>query len=844
MVDTPPRVNGSREFFCKTGFSGRHLHVNTLIETKGAGGLEAAIVCSEVWIVSREKSGRAGGAKRFSADEANANRADKQSIQENTMKRQPSFHWPRQFVANTSLLITRVSRHGRLRRAFALLAALLCAGTSARAQSGMSLPVYHVTQSGATAAQASQLASDLGIPASQLVYSNGLVSFIDPTNFLNIPTMPMTDQNAISNLLAETVNQSPDIPIQFEQIDFATLSNRTVLDDADATGIASFALNDAMLHPQFGNLFIGHGTILTMFNLPGGGVSSNSQFLDTQVNFHFTETNGYPLIGPGAQVQFAFDDHGNTTRFLYSARQLAPGPLVQIIPKAVALSRVANLFPAGTQLDADVEYYCPPFWWHWPFPCPCPPPPWEIQNILPYWVIHGSVPQTNPTGGEVVQMQTLTEMIPATDDPAFVPSVNLSASAGAAGGVFASADVTGGTPPYVYEWGGSASTPPSNNAASFSYNPIVRVVQPEVQVSRPSDSVAIVSWNSSAIPHPWPWILESTGALNGGSNNWTPVDSPVQSNNGVSSVTLSNVPAVQFFRLRLASTSLTTTDVVNVTVIDANGVSVRASQTLVVQATPVQLVPGSGGLPPSGPCQPQWGTESPVDPGLGTKDRTDWRARMMADPGAGNESFLWTINTAWMGDFLDPAVPHKLGISPDITGCDDYKNWGVDSADIVLYIGHGAPTAITFTATPPLFFNNPNLTRSWGDDADVGYHPVDWLCLLSCQVLSNNWAGLTAPQRWGNAFDGLHILTGFQSPAFAGTGFPATFADNMMLGAPQTIVKSWFNSAMMHGTGQAAAMGPIGFGGAIDFNDHYWCKGTVGPTIKQPLIIGWWFVSQ
>jgi hypothetical protein len=767
------------------------------------------------------------------------------------MKRQHSFHRPRQFAENTTLLIAGIRSRVRrriyrcsqrnLRRALALFGTLLCAGATARAQT--SLPVYHVTQSGAAATQASQLAADLGIPTSQLVYSNGLVSFIDPTNYMNVPTTPVTDQNAISNLLAETVNQSPDIPIQFEQIDFGALSNLTVLDDAEASSMAGFALSDSMLQPQFGASSVSHTMLNTYLNIAGGGVSSNSHPIDTQVNYQFQDTNGYPIIGPGAQVQFAFDSSGNTTRLLYSARRLTPGPLVEIIPQSVALSRVANQFPAGTQLSADVEYYCPPFWWHWPFPCPCPPPPWQVQNILPYWVIRGSVPQTDPIDGQAVQMQTLIQMIPATDDPAFVPSVNLSASPGAAGGVFASAGVTGGTPPYVYEWGGSATTLPTSNAPAFSYNPVVRVVQPELQVSRPAGSVAVVSWVASD-PQPVPWVLESAITLNGGSNSWTMVTSPVQSSNGVSSVTLSNVPAVQFYRLRLASSTVTSSEVIHLTVTDANGVSVHASQNLVVQGTPVQLVPGSSGLPPSGPCQPLWGTSSPVDPGLGTKDRTDWRARMLADPGAGTECYLWTLNTAWEGDYLDPAVPHKLGPNPQTSGDDDFKNWGVDSADITLYIGHGAPPLFTFSVTPGVWYNDPKLSRSWGDDADVGYHPADWLCLLSCEVLSNNWGGLTAAQRWGGAFDGLHIMTGFQSLAWAGTGFPATFADNMMLGAPQTIVKSWFNSALIHGTGRAAALGPIGFGGAIDFNDHYWCKGNVGPTIKQPLIIGWWFISQ
>jgi hypothetical protein len=41
----------------------------------------------------------------------------------------------------------------------------------------------------------------------------------------------------------------------------------------------------------------------------------------------------------------------------------------------------------------------------------------------------------------------------------------------------------------------------------------------------------------------------------------------------------------------------------------------------------------------------------------------------------------------------------------------------------------------------------------------------------------------------------------------------------------------------------SAALGPIGPGGSWDFNDYYWGKGAVGPTIKAPQIKGWWYLS-
>jgi hypothetical protein len=704
------------------------------------------------------------------------------------------------------------------------------------------LPVYHVVQPGASQSQANMLAADLGIPLDQLSVSNGEVLYVDPNNFMNIPTMPVTDPTAISNLLAQTVNQSSNFPINLEQIDFVSLSNRVVLDDASAQAFALSALADSGLTPTLGSPGIAHTTLDTYMNLPGGGMSSNSQPLDTEMRYQFVDTNGYPFIGPGAQVHVAFDGSGNATRLVYSWRQVTPGQQVRIIPEAVARARVAGMFPAGAQITDDIDYICPPNWphWHW---CPgCPPPPHvDVENVLPYYVFHASTLATNPVDGQVTQVQSLMQAIPATDDPMFVPALNLSVSNMADGSVSANVAVTGGTGPYTYSWSGSSTALPESSIPGFNYTPMVRIVQPQLQIHQnAAGGGQTISWNQGP-GEPVPWILESAPVLNGDPASWTQVPGPIQTNNGTYSVVANYTGPTRFFRLRLQNSTVPITENVNVLVTDMNGVSVPANQTLVVPAVPIIV---SNSVIFGGPCQPQWGTESPVDPGLGSIDRGDWTSHMLADPGAGTQSFLWTLNSAWLGDFIDPAIPHVLGFNPQTSGDDDYHNWGVDGADITLYIGHGNPTAITFSVTPALFFNNPDLVHSWGDDADFGYHPAAWLCLLSCEVLSNNWAGLNAVKRWGSAFNGLHVLTGFQSPAQAQTGFPATFADNMLLGVPQTVVKSWFNSATVHGTGQAAAMGPIGPGGSLNYNDHYWCKGPVGPTIKANQIQGWWYVSQ
>src|SRR6516165_9811695 len=57
----------------------------------------------------------------------------------------------------------------------------LLGGAEARAQTNLYLPTYHVTQSGATAAQASGLANFLGIDPALVAPSNGLVAYFDPS---------------------------------------------------------------------------------------------------------------------------------------------------------------------------------------------------------------------------------------------------------------------------------------------------------------------------------------------------------------------------------------------------------------------------------------------------------------------------------------------------------------------------------------------------------------------------------------------------------------------------------------------------------------------------------------
>jgi hypothetical protein len=96
--------------------------------------------------------------------------------------------------------------------------------------------------------------------------------------------------------------------------------------------------------------------------------------------------------------------------------------------------------------------------------------------------------------------------------------------------------------------------------------------------------------------------------------------------------------------------------------------------------------------------------------------------------------------------------------------------------------------------------------------------------------------GLNVAERWGPAFNGIHVFAGFASLENGYGAFEQGVGANILglNGAPQTIVQSWFNSAMSNGTGDPAAMGPavqLSIFTFTDINDYYWGKGSVGPTI-------------
>lgn len=270
---------------------------------------------------------------------------------------------------------------------------------------------------------------------------------------------------------------------------------------------------------------------------------------------------------------------------------------------------------------------------------------------------------------------------------------------------------------------------------------------------------------------------------------------------------------------------------ITVTVTDANGlVGVPASREVAIPVVNVfsvrapSLVPSVGGVVDVGV------TRGVCDLGAGIQN--GFLTRMA---GSATLRFSYACQSSWERDFREGGN----GLDPSI----------VDNVDLALYIGHGWPGGFTFD----------NATQSDGalrhnDGARWGNQDLEWLALVSCQVLAYNSPGNGGYwyQRWGQEFDGLHMILGFHTNAYDWSGFGNRFAD-WMLGRkigfvtlpPIPIRAAWFQATKEQQPSGvvAAVMGVYGPGGVTSYNDYFHGKGSVSPDLRQGDYAGWWYVQ-
>jgi hypothetical protein len=269
-------------------------------------------------------------------------------------------------------------------------------------------------------------------------------------------------------------------------------------------------------------------------------------------------------------------------------------------------------------------------------------------------------------------------------------------------------------------------------------------------------------------------------------------------------------------------------ETVHVTVTDANGVRAQATGQ-------VQIDPGIGLFLPGGAkllAMPM-GIPGPIDFGieravsdLCSGNVNGYSARL--DDGAVKQ-FHWTGLTAWERDFREGGA-----------GLDHLY---VDNVDELLYCGHGWPGGFTFESNQLDGSVVPgDVINAWGD------YDLEWLALLSCQVLAASSGGQSWAQRWGPSFDGLHLLLGFETNAADWSNFAGRFAD-YQLGRSFFIItirlpvrSAWFQAAAEEQpSGRiSVVMGVGSSNGATDYNDYFHGQGPVGPDIRRGQIAYYW----
>jgi hypothetical protein len=662
------------------------------------------------------------------------------------------------------------------------------------------LPVYEVTRSGVDEGRAAELAKAFGIVRDELLVRDGVASFVDRAGYLAIPTTELADPEIAERMRAVNAVANPDTRLHLRSLDLEALVGLPVIDRETAIERSVEAYGAAGIELDLALPVAGHTTFTASFVDGDRAGTTVSRELQTWVRHQFSTAEGHPLIGPGSQVHVTFDGAGHVVHLHHAARELVEGPAVRIFSEDEARIRVAARFPSDARINVWLVYWCPSL-----RRAPGHREPLSTQHIIPWYAYNSVVTLPGTCGGEPTQIRTKLEMIPATDDPRFVPTVRLRASGREH--VEAFAEVSGGREPYRYLWSGSNPEVSRQEGATARYTPISRGPVPAQMAARRvverRETVAMTVIDANGVMIQENVTIGVASALSGTRKGGGPsasygTESPREPDFAVDRVGWQEGMATP-----------------------GAGGGMEVFAWLGDLAWPGDFIEANppGSLPP-----------------------TPW---INGDAGYSN----WGVNTAaivlnntdgWAGGFC--------ASEPGAT-IEQYCTAELQSP------ANGRVTVITnlldWNPTATTEYSNVNVNASWspiGPD-----NQLLWLVNDACDTLDATSNIGTPQDRWGPLFGGLHILFGFNSEEQVGDGsFEKDFAEYMLtgMGGPLTILQAWFLAGSAAGLGGPpnhgipAALGPITSDNVCDSGDYYLGKGTQGPTILPGTITGWWYTSD
>jgi hypothetical protein len=656
------------------------------------------------------------------------------------------------------------------------------------------LPVYVVTGELPGANLITRLHAQLRFPLSGFRRPGGPLFYEDTSLNLRIITKPMDQRSARLLRAARLGFRKPQERSDYRIIDLEAMRRISPPDSTAALRLATRLFLQAGI-PRHSVIHSVRHTIFSASYLDTSGrqIRFDSK-LDTRIIYEFRDSAGYPFKGPGANMSVAVASGNRISQLTYAWRRLQRGPSVRIIPEDSAMTRIARLLPAGAEIHKEIIYWCPPV--------DSAPNAIHPKVIIP-WITYYGILSRKDRQGRTYQTQTRTGMIPATDDPGYVPKVRLTLRNPASNPVSALATVEGGAAPYHYAWSGSGDTVSRAAGNKVVYN-VYNAPQPTISAPNP---------NAAA----------------------TKITRPIFVNENL-----------------------------GITVTDANGISVSARTTVAVAPIPRSfflstVIPDQPSYGVESPAEPsdwmlertEWEKAMRDSNGgvqqLSRYGNQSWPGDYIRPAKPGNAADSWIYGNAdvpGQGINTVDLVFINGDASPDAIQA-MYPNAPANAYTQIQLNRPTGPQATVHVSAPDKKGDYPvPYAGSWGPGNTNGH--LYWIAGLLCHSLDSlDTGGFTTAQRWGPAFGGLHIFAGFASDAdYSNGAFGRLFAQYMLGSHPQPIRIAWFNACHDARVGRAAAMGPIGPGGVTDADDYYLGRGGQGPTLTGDQIKGWWYMRQ